>query len=65
MSQLNSIAMHGDSIVLVILFNPVLLFWGSIYSNFESIDCSKCNEIFMMRDSAVVKGFEYIIQGTK
>lgn len=44
---------------------PSLFFGGSIYSNFESIDGSKFNEIFMMRDSAVVKGFEYIIQGMK
>lgn len=48
MSQLNSIAMHDDSIVSLISFTPFLCWGGgSIYFNFESI---KFNEIFMMQE---------------
>ncbi len=50
--------------VLCNWFHSGVLCW-SIYSNIESINGIKYNEIFMVQGSRVVKGFEYIIQGMK
>lgn len=61
---LNSIAMHDDSIVWVISFRGFSM-CRSIYPNIESFNGIKYNEIFMVLGCTVVKGFEYIIQGTK
>lgn len=48
--QLNSIAMHDDSIVSPISFTRFFFFFfgGSVYSNIESINAIKFNEIFIM-----------------
>lgn len=49
--------------VLCNWFHSGVLRW-TIYSNIESINGIKYNEIFMVQGSRMVKGFEYISQGT-
>jgi len=49
--------MYDDRIVQPI--HSGVLFW-TIYSNIESINGIKYNEIFTVQGSRVVKGFEYI-----